>query len=88
MEDQDYSLAMSLAKILVAGGFMAFIAWKLPIIELLFIFAYAVIIPAGFLIGAGIVTTETMNAFIPTYKGFRERVERHAEALRQEGRAA
>lgn len=88
MEDQDYSLAMSVAKILVAGGFMAFIAWKLPIIELLFIFAYAVVVPGSFLIATGVVTKETLNAFIPTYSGFRERVERHAEALRQEGRAA
>lgn len=88
MSNSDSNMFKSLALILISAGFLGFVAWKLPILEMMYLFVMIALIPATVLVALGIVTRETVNVLLGGPVAFRQRVDAYVEEHRRAQAAA
>ena len=77
-----YPLAWNVSKIVLGLGLIGLIMWKLPIWEILMFFTIATVVPLIYLWSVGLVTTGTVNLILSG--GFRERVDKFVDEIRNE----
>lgn len=79
-----HPIVVSTAKILIAGGVIAWLAWQFPIVELAYIVTYIFLPPILILVAIGIISTESLNLLLEGSATFREKVDAYrAEFAKQ-----
>jgi hypothetical protein len=78
------SLAWSIAKIIVGLGVIGIILWKLPIVEIFYVFLVVVIVPISFMIAMGWVSSGIWDILKSGVPEFRRRVEEKRVKIKEE----
>lgn len=74
MKGNEHFFIINTTKILIGFGILGLIIWKLPILELLWMFMYIVMIPATFMLSIGMISTGSYNLISATSPEIRNRI--------------
>lgn len=75
---------LSVASVILGAGVIGIVLWKLPIVEILYLFAMIVVIPLALFASLGLVSKGSMEIIVGGAKGFRNRVNEAMNKLKDE----
>ena len=83
--DNNSHVPREIAKILLGGGIIALAVWKLPIVEMFYLFVMIVVLPLIILTSVGVISTSTLNLIMGGPETFRTKVEDAMNEYRTKG---